>query len=535
MTLHPKLRTLALKPISWVLLFGCSLRVYVAVTRGIIGHDGHHYIYQAQAIFSGDWSGILACDLKYISIYPFFIAAANALFGDWIVAAVFVNVVFGSATLFVLYFLIHRYADEAICALTLLVYALIPTFVFSSTDVVRGPMFWFFLSLAMLMFIRQWDKCTNTNRFRWDLLMSCCFYLLAAWARIEGVVLIGASAFYLIITQTDRKWERLIIFLGPVVCLLLTAIAVVLVSQHDVANTFRLEQATNAITEFAQRYAEVDTQIKEAYRQQNWFVSDFLHRISEALWLIPFAIIVHNVIEVVFYPFALIYFVGLFTIRKKLQTAHRAGYYIWLVVASIGMLYINMFHTAVMIHRFFAILILPSFVIIAHGVETACTWIQKKYSLKPTTAITILVAFFIITGLPKVAKPKAKEDALFREAAQLIAVQKTTHQIARIAAAKKSSAYGYVFLYAHRKYPNPLCTREHFVDIAMGKDYSRLVATLDRENIRYLLYEERYWPKQQIDFLAAPYQQDFQLLGQWKLADSNMLMLFERVQGSHKN
>ncbi|MBW1838262.1 MAG: hypothetical protein JRI99_15305 [Deltaproteobacteria bacterium] len=45
------------------------------------------YIYQAKAIFYGEWENLKTCILPYISNYPFFIAGVFAIFRDWIVAA----------------------------------------------------------------------------------------------------------------------------------------------------------------------------------------------------------------------------------------------------------------------------------------------------------------------------------------------------------------------------------------------------------------------------------------------------------------
>jgi 4-amino-4-deoxy-L-arabinose transferase-like glycosyltransferase len=527
----PKIKLLLSSPITWVLLGGFFVRFYSAAARGIINRDGHHYIYQAQAIFSGEWSNLVSCKISFVSIYPFFIAAANMLFHDWIVSGVFVSLLFGWATLFPLYFLLRRFVSETVCAAAMVIYALVPTFVNCSGDIVRGPVFWFFLSLGMLMFVRQWDEQTGRQRYRLDLLMSCFFFLLAAWARVEGVAFIAASLFYLLIARTERKLERVLIFTGPLISIALAATAIALFSNNNIAHTVRVEEVAGKVTELLFQYKGLHAQIKALYLQHDGLISEFLHRIRESLWIIPFAIILHNIIEVFFYPFALIYFIGLINIRHMLRQHQHASYFLWLMLAGFGVLYLHLIHSGIMIHRFFSILILPSCIVMAHGVETTIAFLQKRYRLQPTTAVIVVVTVFCLIAIPKNMRPKEKDGFLYRQAAQLIEKSKPNDQVELIAGAKKSSTYDYIFLYAHRKYPAPLCGEELIATIAADTDYDQLIARLDRRNIRYLLYEERYWPKHQIDFLAAPYQRDFDLLKEWRFSDRQKIMLFERVKG----
>jgi 4-amino-4-deoxy-L-arabinose transferase-like glycosyltransferase len=529
MILTRKLKALTSTPINWVLLTGCLLRLYSAMARGIINRDGHHYIYQAQAIFSGKWPALVGCELHYISIYPFFIAAANTLFHDWVVAGIFVNVILGSATLFPLYYLLRKFANETICAITLLVYALMPTFVNSSGDIVRGPVFWFFLSMGMFMFIRQWDQRAEKRRYRYDLLISCFFFLLAAGTRIEGAAFIATSMLYLLIARTDRKFERTLIFLSPMVCLALAALTFALISHQDIARTLRIEKIGNEITQFVFQYKELDSDIKTLYMQQHGLLSEFLHRIRESLWLIPFGIILHNIIEVFFYPFALVFFIGFIRIRQRAQAHPHSGYLLWLMLAAICVLYVHLLHAGIMIHRFFAILILPSCIVIANGVGTSIDYIQKRFQLKHATAAIVLVLFFFLTGLPKVLKPKEEDGIHYRQAAQLIANKKSNDQVERIASAERSAVYDYIFLYAHRNYPGPLCGVDLLVKIPADADNDQMVALLDNRKVRYLLYEERYWPSTRSDFLVSAYQSDFHLLWQWQKSNNQRILLFERI------
>ena len=51
------------------------------------------------------------------------------------------------------------------------------------------------------------------------------------------------------------------------------------------------------------------------------------------------------------------------------------------------------------------------------------------------------------------------------------------------------------------------------------------------EGIRYLLYEEKQWPRQTFDLMSAPFQQDFTILDRWHHKDTGELMLLELKKG----
>jgi hypothetical protein len=74
-----------------------------------------------------------------------------------------------------------------------------------------------------------------------------------------------------------------------------------------------------------------------------------------------------------------------------------------------------------------------------------------------------------------------------------------------------------------------LCGTERMVTIPADADYDQMVDLLDSRNVRYLLYEERYWPNMRIDLLAAACQRDFHLLWEWQKSNNQKIMLLERI------
>ena len=521
-----------LTPIAWVFIAGFLVRLYSAMMRTIIGPDGAQYIYQASALFNQHWSGLFDCKLSYLSPLPVMIAAAFAVCKDWIVAGQSINVLFGWATLFPLYRILRRFFDRHVCTLTVLIYALIPVFVDGSSEVMRGAMFWFFLTLGMLSFLRQWDDDAPASRYRYDLLASLLCFLLATWCRIEGVVFLAFACVYLCFTRTDRKLQRCFIFIMPMVAIGLAIIGAALVSGADVQTTLRLKQVFMEITRPASNYRELDSWIKSMYAQHGGLHGEFLRRTRENLSLIPVIAIFNNMLEGVFYPFALIFFAGIFGIRKQYRRNRRIAYFVWQSLAGFAVLYIHIIQTWIVMYRFLAVLVFPGCIFMAAGVEKTIHYLQNRRRWPLAKAIVWVSAALVILGLPKNLKPRESDKAVYRQAAKIMAQQVISDPSARIAGFRRTRALEWIILYSHRNSPIMPCSQS--LEGAVSSDYRQFVVNLDLAGIRYVLYEERFWPHELLDLPSTPYRKDFRLLGQWQHPDSKKFMLLERFGSKDK-
>ena len=83
------------------------------------------------------------------------------MIGSW--PGGFVTLTFSFATLFPLYLIAKRFFDRSTTLLVMLVFAFIPALVGRSADIIRGPIFWFFLSMGMYLFIRSGGKHPPTT------------------------------------------------------------------------------------------------------------------------------------------------------------------------------------------------------------------------------------------------------------------------------------------------------------------------------------------------------------------------------------
>jgi hypothetical protein len=519
-------RTMGLNPVTWVFAGGLAVRIYSAALRCIINPDGAQYIYQAGAIFNGNWSDLLACKLTYVSPLPFLIAASFGLFRDWIIAAQAVNVLLGWATLFPLFLLLRRFTDNSVSILTVLIFALMPVLVEGSGDVLRGPLFWFCLSMGLLMFVRQWDEPALTGRFRIDILLSSLFFLLASWTRIEGLALFAASALYLAISRHDAKMQRILIFVSPVLLIGLGAASILIASGKDPETVLHLKQVLQEPTQFLSQYADLNNQIASAYSRERGIYGEFLRRSKEILGFIPVISIVYNILEGIFYPFAIVFFIGFGGLIKRSRQDRRVGYLLCLTLAGLIVLYIHILQVWILAYRFLAICIFPGCILIANGIERIMGYLQSRRHWRRATTIGAISTFLILFGLPKSLKPEEQDKIVYRQAAQTIAAENEAGQVARVGAVTSSRAFEWVLLYAHRKDSIIPCARGMITDITVS--YDSFVKQLDESGVRYFFYEDRFWPKKGFELADALYRQDFRILGRWRHPDSKAFILFKR-------
>lgn len=516
-------------PTAWVFALGLAVRGFSAITRCIVNPDSAQYIFQASAIFNGNWSNVLSCKISYLSPLPLFISIAFGLCRDWIAAAQSVNILFGWACLFPLYFILRRYIDNTAATFSVLIYALMPLLVEGSANVIRGPIFWFCMAMGMLMFIRQWDAQAPSGRFRLDLLLSGLFYLLGAWARIEGVAFLAISPLYLLIARGDKKIQRILIFLSPLILVgLITAGIASHSEKKDVAATTRVNQIFHEVTHFTDQYDSLNDQIKHVARKHGGLFGSFLHRSRETLALIPLAAIVYHILEGVFYPFALVFFIGFSGLTGLFRRHRRSGYLLLLSAAGFVVLYVHILQTWVLDYRFLAIMMFPACIIMANGARRVMGCLQQTRGLSPRKAVTIFAAFLILFGLPKSLKPEEQDKIVFRQAARAIEENREADQLVRVGTAHASRAFEWVLLYAHRHSPE-VCCALHRVD-AVPDTYEQFKVNLDKNGNRFFFYEENHWPKTRFDLLAAPYQNDFRLIGQWQHPDSGLFAVFQRIK-----
>ncbi len=499
------------QPVAWVFLLALAVRFYACLATAVVNPDGLIYIQQAKAIFYGQWNEITGCQMKYLSILPPMIAAAFAVLRDWVVAARFVSLAFGFGTLIPLYFLLKRFFDQRTTALTLLVYAFIPALAGRSADVIRGPIFWFFLVCAFFMVVRHQDN----RRPGWmdrDLILACIFFLLAAWARIEALLYLFVTAGYLGCAGKEKRLKALASYLAPLAVLAVAGLLAAVAMDIPLATLLRLDKPVAEFSSFAEAYRTVRARVAVLADAETGSVQEFLDHAADFVWIVPFGPLLDCLVEKFFYPYVLIFLVGFAGLRQRMKGDPRTVYFVWLCISASILLYFYTLKTWFIFDRFLNNLILPAALLVGFGIANLLGSIQRRWNFSPRVAGIVLAVVIAAFGLGKNIKPRYDEKRIFPSMAEEIIKRKAPGETVRIAAGP-SNAYDWVFFYANLDVEGALCDKT--LKVAIPKSYDAFVARLKQQAVRYVLWSEETWPGNRFDLMAVPYEKDFEVIGRW--------------------
>jgi len=403
-----------------VISLGFLLRLYSFLGTPVINADATYYVQQAKAIHYGFHDRILSC-YGYLSNYPILIALAYKIFGDWIIAAKGVSLLFGTITLVPLYWLVRRFFDERISALTLLVLAVCPAFVEESREVIRGPVYWFFAVLGLYLFVLQIEKKKDSY-----LVLSSLSFLLAAWARAEATLFILVSATFLLFMNQDGRCRRLISFLLPVFLVSLSAIFLCLVWRCDVTEVLGTHRVLARVTGVFDSYESLRHNLGSLVDQTPpGFSPYFFPKVRNLIWVIALAALWVQIMETFFIPFFMVFLLGLWGARDRMGKDRRLAYLALSSVAALMLLYAQILYNWAMSSRFVALFLFPAFVFIGLGMDKLVRFFNKRSRMKPGSLYRVVWFLVLLVALPKDLGSHDRADkVVFKEIGEFISSNK---------------------------------------------------------------------------------------------------------------
>jgi len=504
-----------------VIGLGFVIRLFCFHYTAVINPDAPLYIHQARAIYYGLYDSLATCPLGYLSNYPIFVAGAYPIFGDWVAAAKSVSLLFGILTLIPLYFLARRFLDERISILVTLIYALMPVFVDRSVDVVKGPAFWFFSVLGLYLFVNQLDKKNNIY-----LLISSLCFLMATWARAEGVLFIAVSFVFILLAKQDKKFEKLFVFAIPVIAIILLIIASLVVYQPSLP-LLRYQAMIGFLSSPFSGYEALRAGLESLKDYAQGPVKPFyIDWVRHLVWFVALGIVLINLAAAFFYPFFLVFLFGLLGVWERIKNDRRVLYFALLGIGALIVLYMYVLRSQTMSTRFLAIFLIPSFVFLGFGLEKLMLFLRSRFDLRESIAFFIICLLILGFSLPKNLKPREKDKVVFKEIGALIAEREGNETEILVATSQHSVRW--ISFYANAKFKGAPCPEKNYdLKNVLGGSYSEFVENLRGRGIRYFLWEEKHWPSQTADYLRIGNPEDFIKIGTWTHPDTGKLMLFE--------
>jgi 4-amino-4-deoxy-L-arabinose transferase-like glycosyltransferase len=193
------------KELLILFVIALALRVFLVFTARGIATDGCSYAWLAENIASGNLHQVVRSILP--PLFPVFTAAASYVFQDIELSARMVSCLFGSLTVFPLFFLVNNIFDRKTALVTVLFFVVHPYLTQASAEVLTEALYYFFLtSSASLAWIALHKR--NTLLFSGvGILLSLTFL-----TRFEGFFLILLVLAWIWLTnlpmfKTEFRWK----------------------------------------------------------------------------------------------------------------------------------------------------------------------------------------------------------------------------------------------------------------------------------------------------------------------------------------
>ena len=167
------------------------IKVILALFTKVINPDGVLYITAAQQFAAGDFRAGLA--MYPMPAYSLLILLVHFFIRDWVIAALFLNIVLSVSILIPLYFLTKEMFDQRAAFWASVAFALSPLPNHWSVEVIRDPAFMFLFAWAAYFGFRAIQRGKLTLFF-----LAALFAMLSAAFRIEGLIFFPCSILFLI-------------------------------------------------------------------------------------------------------------------------------------------------------------------------------------------------------------------------------------------------------------------------------------------------------------------------------------------------
>jgi hypothetical protein len=426
-----------------------------------------------------------------------------------------------------------HFFEAKISALITLIFAVSPLFVSCSVDIIRDPAYWFFSVIGLYFFTKQID-----NRKFLFLLLSSTFFVLATSIRIEAILFILVSGLYIILIPQQDRLKKFIVFSTPLVLILFFfVIGQMILRPSGEFYWYRLQEVLGRLSGSINSYQQLEGNLSELIRNPPMGIQfEFFYHIRTLIWFIGLGAILQNAIEAFHYPFFLIFIIGLQGMWKRAKEDRSILYFTLLSFAAPILLYFYVFTTWSIEHRYFVLMIFPSFIFLGFGLEKIIHFLKSRYHLKEHLSVSIICLFILAFALPNDMAPKEVDKVIFKRIGEIIAEREgRSHEIEVLTLGDQTR---WISFYANYHVKGAPCPDKYYYDDThtyrrdnykniIGNSYEQFVYNLKSRGIKYLLWEEHRWPPQRFDFLNRKDSKQFIKIGSWEHQDTGKLILFE--------
>lgn len=512
-------------PLIILVFSALAIRLFAFTHTLMMNPDGPVYIHQARALYYGLWQAINTCSgVDYLTLYSSLIAAAYPLTGDWVHAAMAINLIFGTLMIIPLYLFLRRFLDEKTCFLTTFIFVMLPLFVVQSVNVIRDPSYWFFSILGLYLLVYDDEKDTPLV-----LVLSSLSFIVATATRIEGIVFIMGGCLYTLMVFKGRKLKALFLFLSPIILAMSCFVVIQIIRHPDSFYWYRFGEIPSRIMDTFERYRNLEANLRPlVLNPPPGIPTEFLDYSRTLIWFTAIGVVLNSAMEAFFYPFFFLMLFGLKGLRDRMRNDRRILPLVMTTVIGVAVLYIYCLNTWSMENRRLVMVILPSTVLVGFGAEKLIRWLHKKFGLSDFAGVVVLCLLVLVLTLPKNLKDQEADKLVYKEIGETIArMEGTRGEIEMITLGHSWRWNNY---YANLHVAGAPCP-EKYIDwqkdaTILGDNYNDFIKSMRMRRIRYIVWEEKHWPPDKFAFLKSLQPTDLTQLKEWKHKDTGRIILF---------
>jgi 4-amino-4-deoxy-L-arabinose transferase-like glycosyltransferase len=499
-----------------VLVLAAVLRIARACVTPILNVDAALYLFQAKALYYGEWQAVSSCVLKSVTLHPVFSSLLFALTHDWVVSLVATSILFGTLTVIPIYYTARLYFPAGTSLIVAFSYSAMYVFVTAGVDVGRDAPFWFFSACGIYFFAAGLKRDKT-----WLFPLSSAFFALAMWNRVEAVLFLAASPLYLIFAKTEHKPQKIAGYCAPI----LAGVGIIILLGFQVFHRFG--EIQTMLPDAVKAYQGLRDSLMSLIQSPPAGVDiEFLRQARTFIWLLGVNIVISSVAQSFLFFYFLIFLLGVFNFGRW-RESRGTLYFAVLISGAFVILYVFVMRHWFLENRYVTLFILPSFIFIGFGLERSVSLLRRFLKVKQSAAVVILVCLILASALPAQLKPEDKGKAVFRQIGSKISQLEGGTQGIDIFVA--GAYFRTLHLYSNLDRTGLSCPDDGLCNKDPEGSYAGFVNSVDQCKARYVVWQEKYWPAT-FDLLKEYDRGDFAVAGEWSYKETGRIVLLKRLK-----
>lgn len=498
-----------------------SIRLFAFTHTMIMNIDGPVYIHQARALYYGLWQAINTCAIDYPTLYTVLTVATYLVTGDWVHAAMAANLIFGTLMIIPLYLFLRRFLDEKTSFITTFIFVMLPLFVVQSVNVIRDPSYWFFSILGLYLLVYDDERETPVV-----LILSSISFMVATATRIDGIVFIIGGCLYALMVFKGRRLKALLLFLSPMILAILCFVVVQLIRHPESFYWYRFQEIPSRFMNAFEGYQNLRANLEPLILHPPPGIgSGFIIYSRSLIWFTAIGAILNSAIGAFYPPFFLLLLYGLVGLKDRMQKDRRILPLVMTIAISLMVLYLYCLNSWTMENRRLVMVILSSTVIVGFGAGKLIRWLHKRFGLSEFIGVVVLCILVLVLTLPKNLKVREADKLVFKEIGEtIVRLDGSPGEIEMITL---GGNWRYNNYYANLHVQGAPCPEKYSNGSEfIGSSYEDFIRSIRMQNIRYIVWEEKLWPRDKFAFLNSLRSTDLTQLKEWKHKDTGRIILY---------